>query len=97
MEGTAFAKKSKIIKIFYGVSISITAVALCLFINARFMMNFANVTPYERNTGIEHLPVYSALAISTAILLICIILCCIFRSKSKKAVFAKVFVIVFAV
>lgn len=97
MDGTALAKKSKKIKIFYGVSISITAVALCLFINARFMINFANVTPYERSTGIEHLPVYSALAISTAILLICLILCCIFRSKSKKAVFAKAFVIVFAV
>ena len=67
MDGTAFSKKSKRIKIFYGVSISITAVALCLFINARFMINFANVTPYERSTGIEHLPVYSALAISTSI------------------------------
>lgn len=97
MDGTAFAKKSNRIKIFYGVSISITAVALCLFINARFMINFANVTPYERSTGIEHLPVYSALAISSAVLLICLILCCVFKSNSKKTVAIKISAIIFAI
>ena len=95
MEGTI--KKRRINKIFYGVSISITAVALCLFINARLMINFANVTPGARSNGIEHLPVYSALAISTAVLLICLIFCCAFRSNSKKTVALKISVIIFAV
>lgn len=90
-------KKNRINKIFYGVSISITAVALCLFINARLMINFANVTPDARSNGIEHLPVYSALAISTAGLLICLIFCCAFRSNSKKTVALKISVIIFAV
>lgn len=90
-------KKNRINKIFYGVSISITAVALCLFINARLMINFANVTPGARSNGIEYLPVYSALAISTAVLLICLILCCAFRSNSKKTVALKISVIIFAV
>lgn len=89
MDGTISTKKGKIIKIFYGVSIPLTVLFLAFFVYKRFTINFANMDVALRFNGIEYLPVYSALAISTSFLLICLICCVIFKSKSKSSVIIK--------
>lgn len=83
MDGTIFTKKSKINRIFYGVSIPLTILILSFFIYKRVTISFSNTDVTLRSNGIEYLPLYSALAISTSILLICLICCCIFKSDFK--------------
>lgn len=94
MDGTISTNKIKIIRIFYGVSIPLTVLVLVICVYKRFTINFANIDVSLRSSGIEYLPVYSALAISISILLICLICCCIFKTHSKKSMIIKSSVIV---
>lgn len=93
MDGTISTNKIKITKIFYGVSIPLTVLVLVICLYKRITINFANIDVSLRSNGIEYLPVYSALAISISILLICLICCCIFKSNSKKSTIIKGFAI----
>ncbi len=86
MDGTTFAKKPKL-RALTAVHIALTVlttVLLLIFTFNRLLINYANVYPTDRSDAIEYSPLYSALAIGFAVLLLFFLICALIRFDYLK-------------
>lgn len=84
MAGIIFSKKYKSAKILHLFATVFTAIFACVFLYKRLSINYANIYPTERFTGIEYSVLYSTLFIGFSVALLFLISCFLLKSNQKS-------------